>query len=224
VVSYQYVAASPSKKEIMIEILEKLKSILSIFGMKLDMFPGIPIALIPIYFFVNHFKEEVLIIIRAEELNESAQTVLIMIIILILAITLWKASGFLLDWIYDLLSPQKRNKESDLNRHIKQAREKWAERNPIYKSENVSIYGDTIKLLEESDQKGYNDVKLILAASKFFRILVIPTLGLSIVNFTSNQVSIGIILLMLGILFLMISFSFRAEQSRKLYNWFIMKG
>ena len=213
-VSYQYVAASPSKKEIMIEILEKLKSILSIFGMKSMATP------VPIF----EWMEDEYMLKRTIKQDESAQTVLIMIIILILAITLWKASGFLLDWIYDLLSPQKRNKESDLNRHIKQAREKWAERNPIYKSENVSIYGDTIKLLEESDQKGYNDVKLILAASKFFRILVIPTLGLSIVNFTSNQVSIGIILLMLGILFLIISFSFRAEQSRKLYNWFIMKG
>ncbi len=206
------------------EILEKLKSVLSVFGMKLDMFPGIPIALIPVYFFVNHYREEVLKIIRAEELNENAQTAFVMIIILILGITLWKTSGYFLDPIYDLLSPAKRNKKSDLNRHIKRAREKWAERDPIYKSRDTSIYGDTIKLLKEKDENVYNDVKLTLAASKFFRVLVIPTLALSITYLISKHVQIGIIILILGILFLAISFSFRAEQSRKIYNWFIMKG
>lgn len=202
-------------------ILEKLKSLLSIFGMKLDMFPGIPIVLIPLYFFINHYREEVLNVINASQLNENAQTSLILIIILILGISLWRLSGYILDPLYDNLAPSKTKSNSDLNIHIIKAREKWISRNSIYQNENVPIYKDTINELKEKAPKIYNNIRLTLSASKFFRILVIPFIALAISKFISKEYVIGVFLIAITLLFLIISFSYRAEQSRDTYNWFI---
>ncbi len=206
------------------KILELLKEIFSIFGLKLDLFPGIPIALIPLYYLINHYREDVLNLIHANQLSDLAQTSIILIIILILGVCVWKLSGDILDPIYDNFSPAKRNKNSELNVFIRQAREKWTSKNSIYADENVSIYKDTIDLMKKTDIAEFNDVQFTLAASKFFRIVIIPLLLLGIVNLIEKDYSGGIILIVVSIICLTTSFSFRAEQSRKIYKWFIIQS
>jgi len=206
------------------DILNQFKKVFKVFGLNLDLFPGIPIALFPLYFFLSHYKEVVLKIFHADQMNEFAQTAIIAMLVMILGICVYKLSGFILDPFYDKISPSKTKKDSELNTFINTARKKWESKDSIYAKQNVSIYKDTVKLMKTTADEEYKEVKLTLAVSKLFRIIVIPFILLGIANILDGKSVIRFIILGIAILCLAISFSYRVEQSKMIYKWFLTQN
>lgn len=201
--------------------LSELNKTANSLGFDLSLFPGIPIAAIPLFFIFNDYKNSLFDFLGLNIQFGYQQTIIILILTLIASIVIYEISGWCLDWIYDGFYPQKKNRNSELNKYINLARQKWIIKNHIYKSVSVSIYQPTLEKVEKDDETEYKKIKGKLAVSKLLRIIVIPTLILGILKITNKDIVLGIVCVIIAVIFLFISFKYRAEHSKRLYRWFI---
>jgi hypothetical protein len=199
--------------------LGKLNKTASSLGFDLSLFPGIPIAAIPLYFIFNDFKKSLFYFLGLNIQSGYQQSIIILIFTLIASIIIYKISGWCLDWIYDGYYPEKKNNTSDLNKYITSARQKWITENKIY--ESVSIYQPTLEKVEKDNEVEYKKVKEKLSLSKLFRIIVIPTLIFGILKISNEDIILGVACIIIAVICLFISFNYRAEHSKRMYRWFI---
>ena len=200
--------------------LKTLNKTANSLGFDLAFFPGIPIAAVPIYFIFSNYKELIFTFLEVKFEEGYQQHIILLILALVFSILTYKISSWT-DPLYDKFYIEKRNKNSDLNQFIKKAREKWDSMKFVDDIEKTDINRWTLEKLQKDDKSEYKRIKQILSLSKLLRILVIPSFILGIVKTLDNNLKFGIICLVVAIVFLFISWSFRADYSKALYRWFI---
>lgn len=203
----------------MIKELDRLNKAANSLGFDLSLFAGIPVAAIPLFFILDNYRNSLLKFLGLNTSPNYQQTVITLILTLIASLIIYKMSGWCLDWIYDAFYSEKTNKNSELNKYINSARQKWISADPIY--ENVSIYQPTLEKVEKVDENEFKKIRGKLSVSKIFRIIVIPTLILGIIRMINKDILSGIVCIIIAVICLFISFNYRAEHSKRLYRWFI---